>query len=248
VNNKNRGKGLSFWEALAKYSSGKFWNEYMAQRRDSEERSNSPAKFTQDPSFLEGLIHVSNIVSEHARNSSKEKELRNKVINQFKLNFNSKKLFAYGYSIPRKANDNPNLIRSDVIANGEINWGDSSIKGNGLEFVGVMVFKEQLINELNESLNSIAIKKELPIKSNKGKGRPSNKGLIVSIYLEEKEKGNIKYSNPKNKIFSDLAIIIAEKGGIPLNEDKKHFKGLGYEAMNKAIGDFIDKEKERLSF
>ncbi len=77
-----------------------------------------------------------------------------------------------------------------------------------------MVFKEPLINELNESSNSIGIKKELINKPNKRKGRPSNKELIQSIYLEEKKKGNIKYSNPKNKIFSDLAIIIAEKAGL----------------------------------
>ena len=237
--------GISLWESLARFSSRKLWNEYITHRNQSGESSNSNSKTPKDPSFIEGLLHVSNMVSEHARNRNKEKELFNHLVNQFKLKFNSKKLFAYGYSIPRKAEDKPSLIPFDVIANGEINWGNSSIKGNGLEFVGAMVFKEPLINELNESLNSIPIKKELTNKSNKRKGRPSNKGLIKSYY--KKEKTNIDFSKSKNKIYEELADTIGESEDIQINKDTKQYIGLGYEAINKAIGPLVDKEKDKLS-
>lgn len=223
----------TLWEALVKFSNNKLWNEYIVHRDQSGDSSDSLSKLPKEPSIQEGILNTLSILSEYQRNRDKEKKLFNNLVNQFKLKFNSKKLFAYGYSIPRKANDKPNLIPFDVIANGEINWGNSSIKGNGLEFVGVTVFKKPLVNELNESSNSIGIKRALTNKPNKGKGRPTNKDLIKTTYLEEKEKGSINYSNPKNKIFGELEIVIAERADISLNKDTKRFKGLGYTAMDK---------------
>jgi len=247
INDNPLAEGINIWEALAKYSINKLWNEYITHRNQFGENSNSLSKLPQSPSFLEGFIHVSNIVSEHTRNRNKEKEIFNNLINQFKLKFNSKKLFAYGYSMPRKAEDKPNLIPFDVIANGEIDWGNSSIKGNGLEFVGVMILAKPLINELNESSNSIGIEKELTGKSNKGKGRPSNKELIKSVYLEEKKKGNINYSNSKKGIFNELVLIIAEKADISIDKETKRYKGLGYTAINNAIGLLVDMEQEKIT-
>ncbi len=236
---------ITIWESLIKHSNKKLWNEYVAHKNQSGENSNSLSKLPKDPSIQEGVINALNILSVFQRNRDKEKKLFNYLVDQFKLKFNSKKLFAYGYSIPRKADDKPNLIPFDVIVNGEINWDNSSIKGNGLEFVGVTVFKKPLINELNESSNSIEIKKESIDTLNKGKGRPSNKELIKSYY--KKEKTNIDFSKSKNKIYLELADIIGESEDIKINKDTNQYIGLGYEAMNNAIGPLVNKEKKKIT-
>lgn len=148
---------ITIWESLIKHSNKKLWNEYVAHKNQSGENSNSLSKLPKDPSIQEGVINALNILSVFQRNRDKEKKLFNYLVDQFKLKFNSKKLFAYGYSIPRKAEDKTSLIPFDVIEREGNNWKDSLIKGNGLKSVGVMVFKKPLINELNESLNSISI-------------------------------------------------------------------------------------------
>ena len=247
MNKTNTVIGASLWDAIRRFSNKNLWNEYITHRNQSGEGNNSVSNLPKDPSILEGIIHVNNILSEHTRNRNKEKELFNELINQFKLKFNSNKLFAYGYSIPRKAEDKPNLIPFDVIANGEIKWDNSSINGNGLEFVGVTVFKKPLINELNESSKSIGIKKELPIKSNKGKGRPSIKPLIKSYYLKEKNLENIDFSKSKNEIYEELEKAIGGNEDIQFNKEADHYVGLGYTAINNAIGPLVDKEKKKLT-
>ena len=156
-------------------------------------------------------------------------------------------LFIRTSPIPREAEDKPSLIPFDVIESGEINWGNSSIKGNGLEFVGVAVLEKQLIDESNEKSNSTENDKEPFGKSIRGKGRPSLNPLIKEIYLEEKRNRRIDYSKSKKAIFNELEITIAEKLDIRVDPQTKHYKGLGYTAINNAIGRLVDKERDKLS-
>jgi len=237
--------GIVLWEALVRFSNKNLWREYVAHMNESARGIDSFSQSTENPSIQDLFIGLQKITSAYMNNKNKERELFNKLVNQFKLKFKSQKLFAYGYSLPRKTEDKPNLIPFDVIANGEINWGNSSINGNGLEFMGVMVFKKPLIDYFNESSISIGNKQELINKSKKRKGRPSNKELIKTIYLEEKNREAIDFSNSKKMIFEELEKTIAEKKNIPFNKDTNHYEGLGYTAINNAIGPLVDKEKRK---
>lgn len=242
---QNEKVGISLSESLAKFSNNKLWDEYITHLNKPVQRVDPISTLPKNSTLKDRVILFQGITSGYFNNKNKEKELFNKLVRQFKLKFDSNKLFAYGYSIPRNAKDKPNLIPFDVIVNGEINWDDSSIIGNGLEFVGVRVFKEPLIIELNELPNSIGIEKESVNKAIKGKGRPSNKGLIKSYYL--KEKTNIDFSKSKNEIYEALEKTIGENEDIQFNKETNHYVGLGYTAINNSIGPLVDKEKKRLA-
>jgi len=93
----------------------------------------------------------------------------------------------------------------------------------------------------------ISNERELIGRAKREKGRPSHKVLIKEIYLLEKKKGNIDFSLSKKKIYEELEKTIAESENISFSREKGHYDGLGYTAINSAIGPLVDKEKDKLS-
>jgi len=143
---------LTLWEALGKYSDEVLWNEYLSQRDRSAGGVGAFGRLTEKikndkPSIQEFFQEFQKATWESSNDQNKKEELFNALISEFKLKFASNTLYAYGYSIPRKTGDKQCLIPFDVIAKGIIDWDDSSIKGNGLEFIGITVLAGRLVNE-----------------------------------------------------------------------------------------------------
>lgn len=78
---------LNLWESLEKFSGSKLWNEYIAHGEESVKRNDSLSNLPKNPSMLEGILYLQNILSKYARNNDKGKELFNELINQFKRKY-----------------------------------------------------------------------------------------------------------------------------------------------------------------
>jgi hypothetical protein len=59
---------------------------------------------------------------------------------------------AVGYAMPRKSSDFPSEIPIDIWE-GEINWENSAVRGNGLEFTGVRIVSRKLLEKYIANFN-----------------------------------------------------------------------------------------------
>lgn len=147
-------------------------------------------------------------------------------------NIYSGKLIAVGYSCPRKSTNLPEEIPHDMWSEENINWGKSSIKGNGLEFVSVRVAKK-----IREGINSNNRKLIPNIEVvDKRSGRPSKWGLIIEAYNFLEKNGKINCS----RTLKSHTKIIQETVRV-LHPEIKDNKGMQEETVRRAILDRFEK-------
>src|SRR5690348_3965546 len=90
---------------------------------------------------------------------------------RLQIGLRSGKFVAYGYAIPRNPDDRRVNISVDLFEPKYIDWGKSVIKGAGLKFVSVLVFRPKLVAEI-ESLPSQIARRAI--------GRPPSQGTITA--------------------------------------------------------------------
>ena len=80
------------------------------------------------------------------------------------------RLIAYGFSLPRKPTNIRERIPDDLFRPEFVSWGKSSVKGAGLEFESVLVFRPKWTSEIESQLSQVA---------RRAIGRPSSRGAIT---------------------------------------------------------------------
>jgi hypothetical protein len=133
---------------------------------------------------------------------------------------------AYGFVLPRKPSDEPVKIPCDLFELRYVNWGDSSIKGAGLEFVSVRVIPAFEAQEIEIRLPADATN---PTRGSMG--RPTRKGFINmainSMYLD----GYLPNSNSRKANARELRRRV--QGRLPPGD--KDEGGLGDSTLCKAL-------------
>lgn len=133
-------------------------------------------------------------------------------------------LKACGFAVPRKPSDVPIEVPTDLWS-GRVKWEDNSIYGHGMRMEAVRVFPFRWLEP----------------EEGKRPGRPSRVDEIRQCYEELKANGKIDFSRPNKAIAQQVRAHILAKPG---NEDEA---GLGELAIQRAIRDDINAEKQRMS-
>lgn len=102
-------------------------------------------------------------------------------------------LVAVGFLEPRKPIDRPALIPNDVW-DGEIDWKESTVKGNGLSYVAVRINAD--VDE--QSGHAGSKEPESPLRP---QGRPSLKPYIDEAYVALKAEGQIDWSKSRARMY-----------------------------------------------
>ena len=105
-----------------------------------------------NPSELSGwekFERVTRFVSEHVLDPLNERwSVRCKMQDRLVRSIRSGEFYAYGFHVPRKPSDVPVRLPIDVFELRFVNWGNSSLKGAGLEFVSVRVIRASEAQEI----------------------------------------------------------------------------------------------------
>ena len=106
--------------------------------------------------------------------------------------------------MPRSPDDYPVLIPRDVWP-GKVAWPDSSVSGNGLDFVAVRIVANRTAEDLLTS-NDLG---SLP--GPKKAGRPSLKAGIIEAYQALKDAGHIDFDRPMGHTFPRVRAWLSER-------------------------------------
>ena len=95
------------------------------------------------------------------------------------------KLFAWGFKTPRKIEDNPIKIPVDLFFGGMINWQNSTLNSQGLDFTGIRVFKNSgtIIDAVPNIQKQIENKPEILPKTRK----QNFSDLDPEVHIDEKK-------------------------------------------------------------
>lgn len=132
-------------------------------------------------------------------------------------------LLGYGYAVPRHPTDTPALIPKDVWR-GRIKWEDSSVKGNGLEFLVVRALPRK-----SPKLEKIEVRKP---------GRPTRKPQIIEAFRALEAEGKIKR---ENSLTSHYPLVRNKVAALfPDEQDTK--RGLGDKALYQHLAPLFGEE------
>lgn len=147
----------------------------------------------------------------------------------------SEKLIGLGYEAPIKSSDKPQIIPLHIWPQKikEINWDDSSILKNGVQFLNIRIIKKIPVKKSISDKGII-----LPKAEKKKIGRPSRKKEIIAAYEDLKKSDRIDYSIP---LKSHTELI--QKNVQKLFPEIKDIAGMKHEAMRRYIGERFQKDK-----
>lgn len=118
--------------------------------------------------FLKRLQPVQNFFDISRARGDVERRMRDRLLHLL----SNDRLAAYGFPLPRKPADIRQRIPQDLFQSRFVNWNDSSIKGAGLEFQSVVVFRPKWTAEIESQLPQVA---------HRAIGRPSSKVAITAV-------------------------------------------------------------------
>lgn len=223
---------LSFWKkgktlnvALYEFTAPEILDEYAGLTSELKNYGHNQdnLKISDLPTISAGLANLGKIIS--LQNQIKnvcdqlKRDLLNKII--------SEKLIGVGYEAPIKTSDKPQIIPLHIwpLNINEINWDDSLILKNGIEFLNIRIIKKQPIKKLAPD----KINKSIEIKDKKT-GRPSLKEKIIVAYEYLKTGNNIDYSKAL-KSHTELIQKTVQK----LFPEIKNTTGMQHEAIRKVL-------------
>jgi hypothetical protein len=219
---------LDFWKK------GKTLKEavlfFFDRKYKNQELSNKPNEYSL-PGLIDNLNKLAKISLEKNSISHKLKEDLCKKVNKGHL-------LMIGYESPVKSSDFPVLIPLHVCVPLNMDLNESSISGNGLNFLSVRIVRKSIIKKAG----IISAKKEIDLpkyKIEKKKiGRPSIRKYIIEAYNRLDKDGQI---NPKMSINSHYEPIrsVVKKLAPQFKDDK----GMKDEAIRKVISPLFRAKK-----
>lgn len=166
-------------------------------------------------SFLGGLAVLTETLQHigvsNAQRQKNDADLKNQILNLIK----SGELLAYGFKIPRELNDQPILIPQDLFSGGNINWENSELENQNIQFSGIRVIQKLEIQNSNNSEKLENTKSE----NNKSE-KPNFADLDPDLFIGEKEAG--EYLGLSHRTLQGMRV----KGGGP--EFSKFGKSVRY--------------------
>lgn len=118
--------------------------------------------------FIKSVQPVQDFFDISQARAAVERNIRDRLLAQLSNNT----LIAYGFAIPRKPANTREKIPPDLFKYEFVSWEELSIKGAGLEFESVIVFRPKWVREI-EAL--------LPKDTQRVIGRPSSKRAITEV-------------------------------------------------------------------
>jgi hypothetical protein len=140
-------------------------------------------------------------------------------------------LIALGYSVPRHANDDPIPIPQDVWE-GRIDWANSTVKGNRLEFVAIRILARNWIDNI-EAQKASAAARALP--APKPRGRKPIKVAVPEAFQQLLDAGKIELNKPKSHCYDAIRNLLARK--YPDREDE--FRRMSNDTISRGISPLI---------
>ena len=139
-------------------------------------------------------------------------------------------IIAHGHTLPRNAQDERVQIPHDVWINfPSIKWEANKVKGQGLEFINVIV--SPVANDDNDAITGQ--------ESTKKQGRPSIRPFIEEAYHALNQGGQVNFSAPKSALYGPICNWLA----IRYPNKKEMFKGMDDSTIRKAISKQFDKDR-----
>lgn len=141
----------------------------------------------------------------------------------------------YGYALQRRAKDRPVIIPADLYDGRYIDWGSSKIKGNGLEFVSVVIVEAEAARQINVQADHklpsiIAVQKRGPISSQEAIENAVN-SLIADGTL------------PNNNMQKQNVELVGQRVHQLFPGEFPHNRGLGRESIRKVLAKSISRPK-----
>ena len=153
--------------------------------------------------------------------NSEALKLRRGLERQLLANIKARNLVALGFALPREPSDEPVIVPHDVWG-GKINWQQSSVTGNGLEFAAVRISAER-----SEQTSTILGRRP---------GRPSRRDHAIKAFRVLDAEGKID----RNASLSVHFEMIRERANelFPGEDDPK--RGLGKHVLYQVLTPLFD--------
>ena len=230
-----RKKGKTLNAAIWEYCDQIYINEYEQINLEKYDFDNKLPD-----NNLQGVIgNFLQTFTEIDRRTKKKEAAFEKLLWNLLNKILSEKLIGLGVEAPVKSSDYPKIIPLHIWPHkiNEINWDDSSISLNGVQFLNIRLIKE--LNIKKEISPSIPALPEIKIKDKKN-GRPTHADKINDTYELLKKENKIDFKKPLiwniELIRETILHSYPDLNGNP--------KGLGDDAISNKIAKQFNADKE----
>lgn len=187
VNEKDYMMGEPLCDAIWVYGLTELIEEYDSAYEEVKGR---------EPQKADGFLDVISQAAEGFQKIDDARKKQEKVISDLKddiLNLIKEGgLIACGYRQPRDLNDKPIKIPADLFFSGDINWDNSELISQKLEFAGVRLLEYKAPLELNVIEGNFSKNKNAEIKNTKNIKGKTNRNVFElppETLINEKEAG-----------------------------------------------------------
>lgn len=226
-------KGKTLYASLYQFTAPEILQEYndLELKLKNHTHNRGDIKNSILPTLSAGLADLSNLVFLQSQIETIRDKLKWDLLNIIL----SEKLIGIGYETPVKSSDKPQIIPLHIWPQKikEINWDDSSILKNGVQFLNIRIIKKLPAKKSTTDKGII-----LPKAEKKKVGRPSRKKEIIAAYEDLKKAGLIDYSIP---LKSHTELI--QKNIQKLFPEIKEIKGMKHEVIRRYIGDRFQEDR-----
>lgn len=161
------------------------------------------------------------------------------------MNIENGTLIALGYALPRKFDDFPTEIPIDIWE-GKIDWLNSSVCGNGLEFSAVRIARRKWLAKFHEQITPLQIPPLLVVSlksESRNSGRPNLRNEIWISYEKLNREQEIQFNKPMTRSYERIRATV--KLLFPEKIDGNRM--LGDEAIRKVIFEDFRKQRDAIA-
>ncbi len=180
---------------------------------------------------LEGFDVLKDVVKPDFSKRKLFEELERKLKEDVLRNVTKGALIAFGFSVPRHADDIPQRVPNDLWDRYLYSSGNN-LKSSSLKMEAIRIVRKEV---LVDQLSSPTVEQE----EMRSAGRPSRKGQIVAIFHGLADAGEIDFSKPKTHCYTLIRNRVLAQ--YPVQKDEE--KGLGDKAIQKHISLLFDTKK-----
>jgi hypothetical protein len=218
-------QGLTLWEALSCFGDAE------SIEVESFNYGSEPADSVA-PKQTGGMLAILNMAFQGLQDIQRQRNDREKIETILKSNFldliKKGDLIPFGFKMPRNIQDQPVKIPPDLFFGGEVNWQDSELKSQSLEFSGIRIFENTgTILDLSPS-DSESQKNKIKNKPYKNTEEKKISELALDAHIGEKEAAKLLGISPRTLQGYRL------KGGGP------KYRKIGNRIVRYRVQDLID--------
>jgi hypothetical protein len=136
-------------------------------------------------------------------------------------------LTAYGYKVPREPRDLPVKLPIDIFKSAFVNWGKSTIRGAGLEFVSVRVIPPAIARKMQNQLPSPPNSPPARVRIGRPSARSDINAAIMSLYQDGTLPNELPHKSNMSVVKDRIHKLFP--GRYPKD------KGLGYDTLRKQL-------------